>query len=178
MNLFYQVFDKGMLSDGEGREVDFKDTVIFMTSNLGTDAIMTACQSGNPDVESLTATIRPILSKHFKPALLARMTIVPFYPITGDALKEIVTLKLGRIAARLKESHKMAMETDPRVIDLIAERCTEVETGARNIDHILSGTILPRVSSELLKQMSLGPLPERLKIGVGDSGEFTYTFSN
>src|SRR5688572_2404222 len=117
MNLFYQVFDKGMLSDGEGREVDFKDTVIFMTSNLATDAIMTACASGNPDMDALTATIRPILSKHFKPALLARMTIVPFYPIVGDALKEIVSLKIGRIASRLKQTHKMAMVVDPRVVD-------------------------------------------------------------
>jgi type VI secretion system protein VasG len=178
MNLFYQVFDRGMLSDGEGREVDFKDTVIFMTSNLATDAIMTACASGNPDMDALTATIRPILSKHFKPALLARMTIVPFYPIVGDALKEIVTLKLGRIASRLKQTHKMAMVVDPRVVDLIAERCTEVETGARNIDHIISGTILPKVSSALLTQMSQGPLPEKLTIGVGETGEFTYTFSS
>jgi type VI secretion system protein VasG len=178
MNLFYQVFDKGMLSDGEGREVDFKDTVIFMTSNLGTDVIMAACQSGNPDIEALTGSIRPILSKHFKPALLARMTIVPFYPISGDAMKEIVGLKLRAIEKRLRETHKMKLEIDPKVIDMIAERCTEVETGARNIDHILSGSILPKVSSELLRQMSLGPLPERLKIGVGDSGDFTYTFSN
>jgi len=178
MNLFYQVFDKGMLADGEGREVDFKDTVIFMTSNLASDVIMSACQSGAPDIESLTAAIRPILSKHFKPALLARMTIVPFYPISGDAMKEIVALKIAALGSRLKQSHKMHLETDPRVIDVIAERCTEVETGARNIDHILSGSILPRVSSELLRQMSLGPLPERLKIGVGENGEFTYTFSN
>jgi type VI secretion system protein VasG len=165
-----------MLSDGEGREVDFKDTVIFMTSNLGTDAIMAACQGGNPDIEALTASIRPILSKHFKPALLARMTIVPFYPIGGDAMKEIVALKLRAIEKRFKATHKMKLEIDPRVLDMIAERCTEVETGARNIDHIRP--ILPKVSSELNRQMSLGPLPERLKIGVGDTGEFTYTFSN
>ncbi|HEY3225737.1 MAG TPA: AAA family ATPase, partial [Planctomycetota bacterium] len=178
MNLFYQVFDKGTLADGEGREVDFKDTVIFMTSNLASDIIMAACQGGNPDVEALTASIRPVLSKHFKPALLARMTIVPFYPISGDAMKEIVALKIAALGSRLKQSHKMKLELDPRVIDVIAERCTEVETGARNIDHILSGSILPRVSSELLTQMSRGPLPERLKIGVGENGDFTYTFSN
>ena len=178
MNLFYQVFDKGVLSDGEGREVDFKDTVIFMTSNLATDVIMDACLDGKrPDAEDLTAQIRPVLSRHFKPALLARMTIVPFFPIGADAMKEIVKLKLGHLAARLMESHRMALEFDPKVVETIADRCKEVETGARNIDHIMSGTLLPRISSEILQQMSQGPLPDKLIIGITETGEFTYTFS-
>jgi type VI secretion system protein VasG len=176
MNLFYQVFDKGSLADGEGREVDFKDTAIFMTSNLATDAIMEACAEGRPDLDTLVARIRPILSRHFKPALLARMTIVPFFPIDPQILGEIVALKLERIAARLKESHRMTLVHDPRVVQAIAERCTEVETGARNIDYILSGSLLPNISTEILQQMAKGPLPERLRIGLDGKGEFSYEF--
>jgi type VI secretion system protein VasG len=177
LNLFYQVFDKGSLSDGEGREVDFKDTVIFLTSNLATDLIMGAAgEATRPQVDDLVALIRPALSKHFKPALLARMTIIPFYPIGPDALKEITRLKLGQLEKRLKENHRMAMDVDPKVIDAIAERCTEVETGARNVDHIISGTLLPKISSEILQQMSVGPLPERIRVGLAGSGDFTFEF--
>jgi type VI secretion system protein VasG len=179
LNLFYQVFDKGMLSDGEGREVDFKDTVIFLTSNLATDQIMQGAGEGTrPSVEDLVALIRPALSKHFKPALLARMTIIPFFPIGSDALKEIARLKLGQLEKRLRESQRMAMDVDPKVIDAIAERCTEVETGARNVDHIISGALLPRISTEILRQMSVGPLPDRVRVGLDDKGEFTFTFSS
>ncbi len=179
LNLFYQVFDKGMLSDGEGREVDFKDTVIFMTSNLASDLIQQAVPtdgSEKPSLDDLIATIRPVLSKHFKPALLARMTIVPFYPIDVNAMKDIVILKLNKLKQRLAENHKMQMVVDDKVIDTIAARCTEVETGARNIDHILRGTLLPRISSELLQQMTQGPLPAKLTIGMDDKSEFTFVF--
>ncbi|HVR73390.1 MAG TPA: type VI secretion system ATPase TssH [Planctomycetota bacterium] len=179
MNLFYQVFDKGMLSDGEGRVIDFKDTVIFLTSNLASDITTEFCARGaKPVIEGLTAAIRPVLSKHFKPALLARMTIVPFYPIDADAMKEIVKLKLGHLAARLMDSHRMHLETEPAVVDTIAARCNEVETGARNVDHILSGTLIPRISTEILQRMSAGPLPGKLKISVDPRGEFGYTFPN
>ncbi len=179
MNLFYQVFDKGMLSDGEGREVDFKDTIIFMTSNLATDVIMEACTDGKrPEVDELVSQIRPVLSRHFKPALLARMTIVPFYPIGGDAMKEIVRLKLSHLQNRLWDSHRMQLKFEAKVIESIADRCREVETGARNIDHIMSGTLLPRISTEVLQQMSLGPLPDKLSVGVDEKGEFAYTFSS
>jgi type VI secretion system protein VasG len=174
MNLFYQVFDKGMLADGEGRVIDFKDTVIFLTSNLASDVIIDKCSNGGrPSVEDLVAAIRPHLSRHFKPALLARMTVVPFYPIDENAMKEIVSLKLGQLGSRLRESHRMALETDPKVIDAIAGRCTEVETGARNVDHILSGTLLPMVSTEILRRMSAGPLPDKLKVGLDAAGGFT-----
>jgi type VI secretion system protein VasG len=179
LNLLYQVFDKGMLSDGEGREVDFKDTVLFLTSNLATDLIMQGAADGTrPPTEDLVALIRPVLSKHFKPALLARMTIVPFYPIGPDALKEITRLKLGQLEKRLKENHRMAMEIDPKVIDAIAERCTEVETGARNVDHIISGTLLPKISSEILQQMSTGTLPDKITVTLDDKGEFVFAFGN
>jgi len=177
LNLFYQVFDKGMLSDGEGREVDFKDTVLFLTSNLATDLIMQSVADGTkPPMDDLVALIRPALSKHFKPALLARMTIIPFYPIGPDALKEIARLKLGQLEKRLKENHRMGMEIDPKVIDAIAERCTEVETGARNVDHIISGTLLPKISSEILQQMSTGSMPDKIIVKLDDKGDFAFEF--
>jgi type VI secretion system protein VasG len=177
MNLFYQVFDKGTLADGEGRVVDFKDTVIFMTSNLATDLIMQSTADGTrPGVDDLVALIRPALSKHFKPALLARMTIVPYFPISPEALKEITRLKLGSLEKRLRQNHKMALTVDPKVIDAIAERCTEVETGARNVDHIITGTLLPKISTEILQRMSAGGLSDRLTISLDGKGEFTFSF--
>jgi type VI secretion system protein VasG len=177
LNLFYQVFDKGQLSDGEGREVDFKDTVLFLTSNLATDLIMQSVADGSkPPTDDLVALIRPVLSKHFKPALLARMTIIPFYPIGPDALKEIARLKLGQLEKRLKENHRMAMSIDPKVIDAIAERCTEVETGARNVDHIINGTLLPKISSEILQQMSTGSMPDKIAVTLDDKGDFAFEF--
>jgi type VI secretion system protein VasG len=178
MNLFYQVFDKGMLSDGEGRVIDFKNTVIFMTSNLATDIItQLGMQEEPPTREQVTSLIRPELNKHFKPALVGRMSIVPFFPLKMEAIKRIVVLKLGRLVDRLRESHKMELIYEDSVIEQIAERCTEVETGARNIDNIMQGTLLPRISTEILERMSLGPLPERLTVGMDDNGEFTFTFS-
>ncbi len=177
LNLFYQVFDKGKLNDGEGREVDFKDTVIFLTSNLATDLITEAgLEDPPPSVEDLVSLIRPALSKYFKPALLARMTIVPFYPLKQEALRKITRLKLAKLQRRLATQHKMAMEITDAVVDAIAARCTEVETGARNVDHILRGTLLPRISTEILTQMSVGPLPPRLTLGIDGEGAFTFTF--
>jgi type VI secretion system protein VasG len=179
MNLFYQVFDKGMLSDGEGRVIDFKNTVIFMTSNLATDIITElGLQDSPPTHEQVTSAIRPVLNKHFKPALVGRMTIVPFFPLKSDAIKRIVVLKLGRLVSRLAESHKMKLLYGDDVVSQIAARCTEVETGARNIDHILQGTLLPRISTEILERMTVGPLPESLTLGIDSSGEFTLEFGN
>jgi type VI secretion system protein VasG len=128
-------------------------------------------------MDDLVTLIRPALSKHFKPALLARMTIVPFFPIGPDALKEIARLKLGQLEKRLKENHRMAMEIDQKVIDAIAERCTEVETGARNVDHIISGTLLPKISSEILQQMASGSVPDKVKVVLDDKGDFAFEFS-
>ncbi len=179
MNLFYQVFDKGMLSDGEGRIIDFKNTVVFLTSNLATDIITElGLQEPLPTHEQVVSAIRPVLNKHFKPALVGRMTIVPFFPLKSDAIKRIVVLKLGRLVDRLAESHKMKLLYSDAVVDQIAARCTEVETGARNIDHILQGTLLPRISTELLERMTAGPLPERLSLGIDDKGEFTFEFGD
>jgi len=177
MNLFYQVFDKGMLSDGEGRTIDFKNTIMFLTSNLATDIITNMCAGPvMPTTEELTAAIRPTLSQHFKPALLARMSIVPFFILSPDVLKDIVVLKLNALGRRLFDNHRIAFEYDPSVVQQIADRCTEVETGARNIDHILSGTLLPRISTEILRQMTVGPLPDKLKVGIGSDGDFTFEF--
>jgi len=177
MNLFYQVFDKGILSDGEGRVVDFKNTVIFLTSNLATDIITSMCSSPvMPTAEEVMTAIRPTLSQHFKPALLARMSIVPFLILPPDILKEIVGLKLRQLGRRLWDNHRIAFEYDQAVVDQIAARCTEVETGARNIDHIMQGTLLPRISTEILQQMTIGPLPDKLMVGIGDDGNFTFTF--
>jgi type VI secretion system protein VasG len=179
LNLFYQVFDKGMLSDGEGRLIDFKNTVIIMTSNLASEPITNLCAGPpRPTVEDLIAAIRPILSRHFKPALLARMTIVPFYPIDQESMKMIVELKLGQLRKRLMDQHGMQLEYPAEVVDRIALRCTEVETGARNIDHIMQGTLLPRISTEILLKMAEGALPERLGIAVSEDGEFQLRFSD
>jgi type VI secretion system protein VasG len=177
MNLFYQVFDKGMLSDGEGRLIDFKNTVVFMTSNLATDLItQMGFANPRPTAEEITAAIRPVLNKHFKPALVGRMTVIPFFPLPPDTLKEIVKLKLGRLVSRLADSHKMSLIYDESVPEQIAARCREVETGARNIDHIMQGTLLPRISTEILQRMSAGPLPEKLYLSI-ENGDFSFRFS-
>lgn len=179
MNLFYQVFDKGMLSDGEGRVIDFKNTIIFLTSNLATDIITNMCASPvQPTAEELLAAIRPSLSQHFKPALLARMNIVPFFILSPEVLKDIVILKLNQLGRRLLENHRVRFEYEDAVVEQIAARCTEVETGARNIDHILSGTLLPRISTEILQQMTIGPLPDKLKVGITDEGDFSFEFGD
>jgi len=166
-----------MLSDGEGRPIDFKNTVIIMTSNLATDLISAmGAQQPRPSVEEVIAAIRPLLSRHFKPALLARMTIVPFYPIAEDAMKAIVELKLGQLRNRLLENHAIVLEYSPTVVEQIARRCTEVETGARNIDHMMQGTLLPKISSEILEKMAEGNLPEKMEIAIDDRGEFALRF--
>jgi type VI secretion system protein VasG len=177
MNLFYQVFDKGMLSDGEGRVIDFKNTVLFLTSNLASDVITQLCATETrPPLETVINTIRPILSHHFKPALLARMTIVPFYTLDSKFIREIVVLKLDKLARRMAETHKIKLNSSPEVIDQIAKRCTEVETGARNIDHMMNGTILPQMSREILGRLSEGAMPSEVHLGMADDGSFKISF--
>lgn len=177
LNLFYQVFDKGSLSDGEGRVIDFKNTVLFLTSNLASDVITELCAGEErPPMETVTAAIRPILSNHFKPALLARMTIVPFYTLPPDILKDIVALKLAKLAKRMEETHKTKLSYSPKVVEQIAARCTEVETGARNIDHIMNGTILPQLSRDILARMSEEALPEQIRLDVAKDGGFEISF--
>jgi type VI secretion system protein VasG len=177
MNLFYQVFDKGSLSDSEGRVVDFRNTVIFLTSNLATDVISALCAGGErPSAETVGSAIRPILSAHFKPALLARMTIVPFFILDPKYLREIVSLKLAKLTGRLADNHKMKLEIAPEVIDQVTARCTEVETGARNIDHIVRGAIMPLLSREILGRMAEGGLPSGARLGLAPDGGFQVEF--
>ena len=177
LNLFYQVFDKGTLSDGEGRVIDFKNTIVFLTSNLATDTITQMCSSPvRPTREELVNAIRPELSKWFKPALLARMEIVPFLTLAPEFLAEIVKLKLRKVANRLRDSHKMRMDIDPKAVDVITRRCTEVETGARNIDHIITQTLLPMLSTALLERMAQGPLPGAVKMTVAEDESFRLEF--
>lgn len=179
MNLFYQVFDKGMLSDGEGQLVDFKNTIMFLTSNLATDIITEMCTTGDtmPTVEEITEAIRPTLSAHFKPALLARMQIIPFYPIGADVMGDIVRLKLNKVKRRLADSQKLELEIANNVVDTIAARCTEVETGARNVDHILNGSLLPKLATDILEQMSDEAQYTKLVLEIDDDGAFKTAFS-
>jgi len=173
MNLFYQVFDKGSLTDGEGREIDFKNTLVILTSNLATDAIVALHEGGaRPTSEEVAKSIRPALSAHFKPALLARMTIVPFAPLPRDVIREIVQLKLTQLARRLEESHGIASTFAPELIDHLAERCTEVETGARNVDHLLRGSLMPALSRALLERLAGGETPRALAVGLDPEGGF------
>jgi type VI secretion system protein VasG len=178
LNLFYQVFDKGTLSDGEGTEIDFSNTVIFLTSNLASDVITAMTTSGErPGAEALLSAVRPILSAHFKPALLARMTIIPYFTLAPEALAGIVRLKLDQIAHRLAQHNKMVFRYSDAVVDQITARCTEVETGARNIDFILRGSIMPRISRDLLARMTDAcPAPDTVTLDVDADGAFTVTF--
>jgi len=182
MNLFYQVFDKGMLSDGEGREVDFKNTVIIMTSNLATDKITNMTVAAWEDEEEvempdIMEAIKPTVSAHFKPALLARMTMVPFLPISPEALAMITRLKMDKLMKRLQGSQNIASEYTDKVVDLIASRYTEVNTGARNIDHIMRATLIPQLSSAILEEMAEGVILTGLVVDVDDESNFVARFT-
>ena len=177
MNLFYQVFDKGMLADGEGKEINFKNTVMILTSNLATDVIQEMTGGEEPvPVEAVVGAVRPILSQHFKPALLARMTVIPYFSLNPEAMKRIVELKLLQLKKRLAENNKMAMTYTPAVVDQIADRCTEVETGARNIEYILNGNVLPQLSQTILTHMAQGSMPSKVTLEVDDDGSFKFEF--
>lgn len=177
LNLFYQVFDKGTLSDGEGRVIDCRNTAMFLTSNLATDALTRiGLQAERPSPDEIVESIRPILSRHFKPALLARMTIVPYLPLRGDSLAQIARLKLDAVGKRLAQGHRVRFSYDDEVVGEIARRCTEVETGARNIDHIIGRTLLPRISSDILGRLSEGGVPDMLHVGLDGEGSFRIAF--
>lgn len=179
MNLFYQVFDKGVLSDGEGQLVNFKNTIVFLTSNLATDIITDMCVNADqyPTPEEISDKIRPILSKHFKPALLARMQIVPFVPISESVLADITRLKLHKLKDRLHSSHQLKLEYPDGVVDAIVSRCKEVETGARNIDHIINGNLLPKLASEILTHLEDGNIYTKVTLSMDDSGDFQTEFA-
>ncbi len=176
MELFYQVFDKGVLEDGEGREIDFKNTVILLTSNVATDTIMKLCADPDtkPEPDGLIDAIRPELVKAFKPALLGRMTVVPYYPISDDILRMIIKLQLSKIAQRIEDNHKAEFVYDDAVIDAVAKRCTDVDSGARNVHNILNGTLLPAMSGEFLSRMASGESITKANVSVGEDGNFKY----
>ncbi|WP_319762564.1 type VI secretion system ATPase TssH [Maridesulfovibrio sp.] len=178
MNTFYQVFDKGVLTDGEGKDINFRNTIIILTSNLGTDVIqeMTAEEDEIP-LDAVLSAVRPILSQHFKPALLARMNVVPYFSLNPDAMKMITRLKLGKLEKMLLANNKMKLTYDADVVDQIAARCTEVETGARNIEYILNGNVLPKMSKEILMHMTGGGMPAAVHLGVDEDGSFSMEFS-
>ncbi len=176
LELFFQVFDKGRMEDGEGREIDFKNTIIVLTTNAGTDTIMslTADPETAPSAEGLVKALKPELDKTFKPAFLGRMVIIPFHPVRDENLKQIVRLKLNKVRRRIEDSHHVKLEYDEAVVDAIAARCTEVESGARNVDNILTNTLLPEISTRLLEQMATGEGIGTITVGVGDDGGLTY----
>ncbi|MFB3893147.1 MAG: type VI secretion system ATPase TssH [Phycisphaerae bacterium] len=175
--IFFQVFDKGWMEDGEGRFIDFKNTIILLTSNVGSDLIMNLCKDPDllPAPEGIAKAMREPLLKKFPAALLGRLVVVPFYPISDAVLKLIVKLQLGRIEKRLAEAHKIPFTYDAAVVDLIASRCTEVESGARTVDAILTHTLLPQISNEYLSRLVEGKAITRVHIGA-DGKDFKYAF--
>ncbi len=179
MELFYQVFDKGFMRDGEGREISFRNTVILMTSNVASHVFMEACtEDERPTMDQLREAIHPFLVKEFQPALLGRMKVVPFFPLRKAAMAQITRLKLGKIAKRLQDAHRMKFIFDDSVVDQIAERCTVVDSGARNIDFIIDRNVLPEASRALLSRMLDESMPEALTLGIGEDGNFTFTFDS
>ncbi len=174
--IFYQVFDKGILQNDDGEEVNFKNTIILLTSNVGTDTIMKYCADPDtvPTPEQLGELLRPDLLKSFKPALLGRMVVVPYFPLGDQVLRRIIELQLKKIGDRLKLNHKAMFTHDPAVVETVASRCKDVESGARNVDHILTGTMLPAISREVLNRMADGLALNRVHVGLDPSGQFTY----
>ena len=176
MELFYQVFDKGMMEDGEGREIDFKNTIIILTTNAGTDTMAKLCADPEttPSPEGLVKALKPELNKIFKPAFLGRLVIIPYFPIRDESMKLIINLKLGKIKRRIRENHKIDLTYDEALVNEVAKRCTEVESGARNVDNILTNTLLPEISRQLLGRMATGESMERIHVGIGADGAFVY----
>ncbi|MEE9491877.1 MAG: type VI secretion system ATPase TssH [Gammaproteobacteria bacterium] len=175
--IFFQVFDKGWMEDGEGRVIDFKNTLILLTTNAGTDLIMNLCKDPQlmPSPEGVAKAIREPLLKIFPPALLGRLVTIPFYPLSDEMITAIAKLQLGRIQRRILENHKIPFTYDDAVISLIAERCTDLDSGGRMIDTILTNTVLPEISQELLTRMIEGITVKKVHIGVGE-GEFEYGY--
>ncbi|AOK22266.1 ClpV1 family T6SS ATPase [Burkholderia ubonensis] len=179
LEMFFQVFDKGAMDDAEGREIDFRNTLIILTSNVGSSAVMQACLNKPaeelPDPDALAEALRPQLYKTFKPAFLGRMKVVPYYPISDDVLAEIIELKLDRIRRRIDANHKAVFEWDESLVDAVLARCTEVDSGARNVDHILNGTLLPEIAGHVLGRIADGAAIVRIAVRADDAGAFEYT---
>ena len=175
--IFFQVFDKGIMEDGEGRLIDFKNTLIILTSNAGTDLIMSLCRDPEliPEPDEVAKALREPLLKVFPPALLGRLLVIPYYPLSDAMMGDIIRLQLRRIATRIGEHHKVPFSYDDAVVTLIGSRCTEPESGGRMIDAILTNTMLPAISGAFLTRLLEGGQIARVHVGVAD-GEFTYAF--
>ena len=181
LELFFQVFDKGFMDDAEGREIDFRNTIIILTSNVGSSAIMQACLNKaadeRPDPQALVEAIRPQLYKAFKPAFLGRMKTIAYYPLPDEVLGSIIRLKLERIAARVRDHHRAEFLYDDSLVEAVLARCTEVDAGARNVDHILNGTLLPELADTVLGRMAEGEPIAQIKVTAGRDGRFKYKVS-
>ncbi|HKC43198.1 MAG TPA: type VI secretion system ATPase TssH [Burkholderiales bacterium] len=175
--IFFQVFDKGWMEDGEGRHIDFKNTIILLTTNVGSDLIMGLCKDPElaPDPEGLAKALREPLLKTFPAALLGRLVVIPYYPLSDEMLANIVRLQLGRIKKRVAENHKIPFEYDDAAVKLIVSRCTELESGGRMIDAILTNTVLPRVSVEYLQRLAAGQTLSAVRLSA-ENNDFTYRF--
>jgi type VI secretion system protein VasG len=175
--IFFQVFDKGWMEDGEGRIIDFKNTLILLTTNAGTDLIMNMCKDPElmPDPEGIAKALREPLLKVFPPALLGRLVVIPYYPLNDAMIRAICEIQLGRIKRRVEENHKVPFSYSDDVIKLISSRCTDLDSGGRMIDAILTNTVLPSISEEILKRMVEGNPISKVDVSVGD-GEFAYAF--
>ena len=175
--IFFQVFDKGQMEDGEGRLIDFHNTIILLTTNVGSDLIMNLCKDPDlkPDPEGIAKALRQPLLKTFPAALLGRLVVIPYYPLSDEMLKMIIRLQLSRIQKRVAENQGVPLTYDESVVELIASRCTELESGGRMVDAILTQTLLPEISHEFLNRMLEGQTPTRVHIGVKDA-QFAYTF--
>jgi type VI secretion system protein VasG len=188
LEMFFQVFDKGLMDDAEGREIDFRNTVIILTSNVASQQIMQACfkhdeEAGGsvmkplaelPDADALAEALRPALYKTFKPAFIGRTKVVPYYPLSDDVLVSVIRLKLDRIAARVLANHKAVLDYDEALVETVLARCTEVDTGARAVDHILNGSLLPEVADSVLARMAEGQPISKIKVGAGKDGKFKF----
>jgi type VI secretion system protein VasG len=178
MELFFQVFDKGVMDDAEGREIDFKNTIIILTSNVASSTMMQACLNKSaeemPTPEQLEQAIRPQLMKVFKPAFLGRLKVIPYYPIADDVLVKIIELKLGKIARRIAENHKAELSYDEALVEAVLARCTEVDSGARSVDNILNGSVLPEIAESVLARMAEGASISKIKVSADKKGQFKY----
>ncbi|MFF7060504.1 type VI secretion system ATPase TssH [Achromobacter spanius] len=181
LEMFFQVFDKGVMDDAEGREIDFRNTLIILTSNVGSSTIMQACLNKpaeeRPTPEQLSELLAPQLYKAFKPAFLGRMKTIPYFPVDDDALAHIIGLKLGRIARRVQATHRAVFEWDDALVEAVLARCTEVDTGARNVDHILNGSLLPEIAEQVLGRMAQGEAIAKIRVGAGKNGDFRFRMS-
>ena len=177
LELFFQVFDKGQMEDGEGREINFKNTIIMLTTNAASGEMMKLCADPEtaPSSNALVAAIKPELNKVFQPAFLGRMVVIPYYPVRDEVLRSIITLKLNKIKRRIQENHRIALEWDGSLLDAVSARCTEVESGARNVDNILTNTLLPDLARQLLEGIAAGTRPEKVTVTADAGGSFVYS---